>query len=195
MTERLLARHGGTLLRVASRSITHGVEHGRSLEVDPNGYPPELRAKRATFVTLTIDDKLRGCIGKSLACKPLVADVAENAYAAAFTDNRFNALTKAEVDSTDIQVSVLSDPERMQVTGELDLIRKLRPGTDGVIIQHGSLRSLFLPDVWETFPEPRRFLGQLKVKAGLPSNYWSNLITAYRFTTASTSLSELGGTA
>ena len=191
--ERLLARHGGTLLRVALDSIGHGLAHGAPLGVDPAGYPPALRADRASFVTLKVEGKLRGCIGKTQACNPLVADVAENAYGAAFADDRFDPLTAAEVDDIDVKVSVLTDPEPLPFTGESDLLSRLRPGTDGLILACGSRRALFLPDVWETLPEPRDFLAHLKVKAGLRSDYWSDEISASRFATASTSLSAPSG--
>ncbi len=186
-----MARHGDTLLRVALRSIRHGLEHGRALEVALDDYPPELCALRATFVTLTIEAKLRGCIGKARACRPLVADVAENAYAAAFNDERFAPLAKTEADRIEVKVSVLGDPEPLRFTGESDLRRQLRPGADGVILEHGSRHGLFLPDVWEAMPKPRDFLTQLKVKAKLSPGFWSNDITAKRFTTAATASSKL----
>ncbi len=192
--DRLLARHGGTLLRVALDSIGHGLAHGTQLGVDLAGYPPVLCAEHASFVTLMVAGKLRGCIGKSRACNPLVADVAENAFAAAFEDSRFAALTSAEVDDIDVKVSVLSDPEPVRFTDESELLSKLRPGIDGVILECGSFRGVFLPDVWETLPEPRDFITNLKVKAGMRSDYWSTEMTALRFTTASTSLSAPSGT-
>ena len=189
----VLALHGGTLLRVALASIEYGLAHGRALAVNIDDYPREVRAKLATLVTLMIGGKLRGCIGTSVARNPLVKDVANNAYAAAFKDRRFKALTGPEMKNTAIKLSILSPPESLPVGGELDLLKRLRPGTDGLILEHGSMRSLFLPDVWETLPEPRRFVSQLKVKAGLPARYWSNMIAAYRFTTSTTPLTPLSG--
>ncbi|MFQ5957860.1 MAG: AmmeMemoRadiSam system protein A [Alphaproteobacteria bacterium] len=190
--ERLLARHGGTLLRIALASIEHGLAHARPLSVDPADYMPTLRAERASFVTLTLDGKLRGCVGKAMACRPLVNDVAENAYAAAFEDDRFDALTQADADGVDVEISVLSDPVPISFSGEADLLDKLRPGVDGVILECNARRGLFLPDVWETVPDAREFLAHLKVKAGLAADHWSNDIAAYRFTTVSTSLSGRG---
>ncbi len=191
----LLARYGGTLLRVAQCAIAHGLAYGRRLDIDPRSYAPELRDKRATFVTLELAGKLRGCIGKSVACNPLVSDVAENAYAAAFEDGRFEALTETEADNADIKLSVLSDLEPLTFADEPDLLARLRPGTDGVMIEHGSNRGIFLPDVWDKVADPRGFLDQLKTKAGLPADFWSDDIAAYRFTTASTSLSRRAGAA
>jgi AmmeMemoRadiSam system protein A len=191
----LLARHGGELLRVALESIGHGLAHGARLGVDPAGYPRALRTQHASFVTLKVEGDLRGCIGRSRPCNPLVADVAENAYAAAFEDDRFASLTADEVDGVDIKVSVLGEPEPLRFGGESELLSMLRPGVDGVILECGTLRALFLPDVWQMLPEPRDFLAHLKVKAGLEPDYWSPEIAAERFATASTSLSAPTDTA
>ena len=188
--DRLLARHGGALLRVALESIGHGLDHGAALGVDPARYAPALRAERASFVTVKVEGTLRGCIGRSRACNPLVADVAENAYAAAFTDDRFPAITASDVDDIDVKVSVLGDLEPVRFSSESELLALLRPGIDGVVLECDGQRALFLPDVWETMPEPRDFLAHLKVKAGLEADYWSPQMTAERFVTASTSLSE-----
>lgn len=190
---RLVALHGDALLTVAVASIEHGLAKGAALIPDLDRFDPALRDRRASFVTLRIAGKLRGCIGKSQACCPLVTDVAENAFAAAFEDDRFRALPGPEIDDLDVEVSVLSDPAPLRFEGEPDLLRKLKPGTDGVILEHGSHRGLFLPDVWKTLPEPGEFLAQLKIKAGLPADFWSNDITASHFTTASTSLSRRSG--
>ncbi len=191
--DRLIERHGGALLRVALTSIGHGLDHGAPLGVDPAGYPRALRAKHASFVTLKVEGALRGCIGRARACNPLVADVAANAYAAAFEDDRFAAFTADEIDGVDVTVSVLGDPEPLQFASEAELLATLRPGIDGVILECGSRRALFLPDVWETLPKPRDFLAQLKVKAGLEPDHWSSDMAAKRFATASTSLSVPSG--
>lgn len=183
----IVARHGDTLLDVAIASIEHGQADGAALRPELDRFDPALRHKRASFVTLRIAGELRGCIGKPRACNPLIADVAENAFGAAFEDNRFPALKASELDELDVEVSVLSDPTPLLFDGEHDLMRKLKPGTDGVILEQGSHRGLFLPDVWKSFPEPRGFLAQLKIKAGLSETYWSNDLTALRFTTASVS--------
>ena len=191
--DRLLARHGGALLRVALESIGHGLDHGAALGIEPARYAPALRAERASFVTVKVEGALRGCIGQSRPCKPLVADVAKNAYAAAFTDDRFAAITAADVDDIDVKVSVLGDLEPVRFSSEAELLALLRPGIDGVVLECDDQRALFLPDVWETLPEPRDFLAQLKVKAGLEPDHWSSDMAAKRFATASTSLSMPSG--
>ena len=190
--ERILARHGGALLRVALTSIVYGLKDGAGLKANPAKYPATLGETLASFVTLTLDGALRGCIGSPTAVKPLVTDVADNAYAAAFKDPRFKPLAEAELESLDIDISLLSDPEPMTFANQADLLAQLRPGADGLIISQGKHRALFLPSVWEAAPKPADFLAHLKVKAGLAADHWSPDLTAARFTTASTSFSGLG---
>ena len=146
------------------------------------GTCPELKEERATFVTLTIGGALRGCIGMLEACRPLVEDVAENACAAAFDDPRFEPLSKEEFDELDIHISVLSPPEEMTFVSEKDLLERVRPGVDGLILQEGGRRGTFLPSVWEELPDKELFLMHLKMKAGLPNTYWSDSLRVFRYT-------------
>ena len=174
-----------TLLDVARTSIRRGLEQHRPMQVDLAAYPPALQEWRAAFVTLNRSGRLRGCIGHLEACQPLVQDVADNAYAAAFRDPRFPPLTADELDGLEVHVSVLSAPEPMPVTSEEVLLEQLRPGVDGLILDDGLHRGTFLPAVWEALPRPAQFLGQLKLKAGLPLAYWSDRIRVARYTTES----------
>lgn len=171
------------LVQVAKDSIQHGLKTSKPLSVDPQNYAPELRETRASFVTLHRDNKLRGCIGTVTAFQPLVSDVAYHAHAAAFADHRFSPLRPEELSSLSIHVSVLSVPEPLHFTSEAHLIEQLRPGIDGLILQERWHRGTFLPAVWESLPEPREFLQQLKRKAGLPTDYWSNTLKILRYTT------------
>jgi hypothetical protein len=173
------------LLALARASIRHGLAHRRPLTVDPGAYPPALRAERAAFVTLHRGGRLRGCIGHLQACQPLAQDVADNAYAAAFRDPRFTPLTPDELEGLEMHVSVLSAPEPVDFGSEEDLIAQLRPGVDGLILEEGLHRGTFLPAVWDSLPRPAQFLGQLKLKAGLPLDYWSDRIRVSRYTTES----------
>ena len=173
------------LLDVARSSIRHGLDRGSRLEIDPADYPAALQAQRASFVTLHLEDELRGCIGHLEAVEPLVADVADNAFSAAFKDPRFPALRAAELAGLHIHISVLSPAEPMQFHSEADLLRQLRPGVDGLILEDGWARGTFLPSVWESLPEPREFLTHLKRKAGLPMSHWSDRLRIYRYTTES----------
>ena len=186
----LSLQHRRILLRVARESIAHGLRSGRPLPVDPKEYDPELRAMRATFVTLNERGRLRGCIGHLEAIQPLVADVAENAFNAAFRDPRFPPVSAGEFDALEIHISVLSPPEPMQFSSQEDLLQQIRPGIDGLILEEGAYRGTFLPSVWEELPDPRQFLAHLKRKAGLPQDYWSDTLKVYRYTTESFSESE-----
>jgi len=146
------------------------------------GSCPELKEKRATFVTLTLNGNLRGCIGMLEACRPLVEDVAENAVSAAFHDPRFPPLSREEFDDLKISISVLSPPQEMIFSDEADLLEKIRPGIDGLILQEGFRKGTFLPSVWEELPETERFFEHLKLKAGLPAGYWSDTLCVSRYT-------------
>lgn len=190
-TKEVLARHGGALLRVALTSIIYGLKDGTGLKADPAKYPAVLGAVAASFITLKLDGKLRGCIGTATAARPLVVDVADNAYGAAFKDSRFKPLTEAELEALDIDISLLSAPRDMSFTDEADLLAQLRPAIDGLIISDGEKRSLFLPSVWDSLPNPADFLTHLKTKAGLEATHWSADFKAARFTTVSTSFAEL----
>lgn len=170
------------LLEVAHDSIAHGLRHGCALPVDAHTYPEALRAPRATFVTLHEDGELRGCIGTLEAHRPLVVDVADNAFSAAFRDPRFEPLRSEELSRLDIRISILGLPQPMTFRDEADLLAQLRPGIDGLILTASGHRGTFLPSVWESLPRPEDFLRHLKRKAGLPAHYWSPEIRLQRYT-------------
>lgn len=179
----LLERHGDTLLAAAEESVAHGLRHGRPKAVDPRSYPAELRVPRATFVTLKRKGALRGCVGSCEPCQPLVKDVAQNAFAAAFRDSRFKPLSDDEAADLDLSISLLSPAEPVPAASEAELLARLRPGRDGVILGVGDRRAVYLPEVWEMVSGPEEFLASLKLKAGLPRDYWSKDLRAFRFTT------------
>jgi AmmeMemoRadiSam system protein A len=180
-----------TLMDVARRSIEHGLASGQPLVVTPSEYHRDLKAVRASFVTLQKYGQLRGCIGHLEAVQPVVVDVAENAFAAAFRDPRFSPLTTAEWPDVDVHLSLLTTPERMQFRDEADLIGQIRAGEDGLILQDGPNRGTFLPSVWESLPNPVDFLVHLKRKAGLAANHWSERVEVYRYHTESFGESDL----
>lgn len=179
-----------TLLQTAAASIQHGLESGSPLTVALDEQPTELQQTRATFVTLNRHDRLRGCIGHLEAIQPLIIDVAENAFAAAFHDPRFPPLTKPELHGLEIHLSILSPSQPLAFSSEEELISMLRPGVDGLILEDVGRRGTFLPSVWESLPDPTEFLRHLKMKAGLPEDYWSPSIQIYRYTTESFSADE-----
>ena len=176
---------GGELLRLARSSIEHGSLHGRPLRVSVDDLPAILAAPAATFTTLRLDEKLRGCCGTLEAVRPLAEDVAHSAFQAAFRDTRFDPVSHDEVEQVRLEVSVLSPPQIMTVSSETDLLERLVPGEDGLIIVEGLRRATFLPKVWEIFPDPRQFLAQLKLKCGLPGTYWSEQLEFLRYRTTS----------
>lgn len=135
----------------------------------------------ATFVTLTQNGQLRGCIGSLEAHRPLDQDVRANALAAAFSDPRFPPLTLAELAHTRVEVSLLTPPRPLPFADEADALRQLRPNIDGIIFSAGQHRSTFLPQVWEQLPEPRLFMAHLKQKAGLPADWWSPEVKLQRY--------------
>ena len=138
----------------------------------------------ATFVTLKQDGELRGCIGSLEARRLLAVDVRANARAAAFDDPRFAPLSPGELDVTTVEVSLLAPATRFAVAGEDDLCARLEPGVDGVVLELGRRRATFLPQVWESLPDPRDFIGALKRKAGMPADFWSAEMRVSRYTVA-----------
>jgi len=133
-----------------------------------------LKEDGASFITLTQDGKLRGCIGSLEAKRPLIEDIIANAKSAAFRDPRFEKLTREELNVTDIEVSVLTKPEFLEYENIEDLKNKIRPNIDGVILKLNSNQATFLPQVWEELPEFESFFGHLLSKAGLPMDSFKN---------------------
>ena len=169
---------GQTLLALARQAIAHRL--GRApAPVVPND--PRLHEKGATFVTLTKDGDLRGCIGSLRRSRRLGEDVLANAVAAAMEDPRFAPLEADELDTVTVEVSLLSDPEYLEFAGEEALLAQLRPGEDGLIIFSGCRSATFLPQVWEQLPEPHQFLAALKHKAGLPTHREAAGLMAARY--------------
>ena len=167
------------LLAVARASIESGLRSGLPLQVDPAAFPPALREPRASFVTLRAAGALRGCVGSLEACRPLVSDVAHNAFAAANRDPRFPPLHRSEAPRIELHVSVLSAPEPIHFRTEPQLLEALEPGVHGLWITAGSRRATFLPQVWQELPDPHEFLHQLLAKAGIaPGLSWDTLEAA-----------------
>lgn len=173
------------LLQLARDSISWGLLHGRPKSVKLKDFASELLQQRACFVTLHLDHQLRGCIGTLEAHRPLVEDVCENAFAAAFRDPRFGPLQDHEFGQLKLSISVLTPSTDMTFTSEQDLIEQIQPGVDGLILQQGNRKGTFLPSVWQQLPEPKQFLRHLKQKAGLAADYWSDDIRVSRYQTES----------
>jgi AmmeMemoRadiSam system protein A len=136
-----------TLLAIARQSTVHGLSSGRSLPVRTSDFPNNLREKRASFVTLNMHDNLRGCIGSLQAVRPIVEDISENSFAAAFRDSRFSPVTTDEIENIDIHISILTTPQPVEFTSEQDMLSKILPGIDGLILIDGLHRGTFLQAV------------------------------------------------
>ena len=186
MTLELPTDAGLILLPLARSAIAH--------RLGPTGQAPAVAVKRAawleepgaSFVTLTSGrlpgGPLRGCIGTLEAHRPLREDVEANAVAAATRDPRFPPLSRAELEDTIVEVSVLSAPTALPVVGEAELLARLHPGVDGVILSDARHRATFLPQVWEQLPDPADFLARLRRKAGLPADYWGRDVVVETYT-------------
>jgi AmmeMemoRadiSam system protein A len=169
---------GRLLLAIARESICEAFGLRGATAYDE----PWLREPGATFVTLMRRGRLRGCVGSLQAYRPLVEDVRENARASAFRDSRFPPVEQGEVLELRVEVSLLSAPEPFEVSCEEDACRRLRPGIDGVLLECGPCRGTFLPQVWQQLADPRDFLRQLKLKAGLPRDFWGPEVRLSRYT-------------
>ncbi len=168
---------GPALLARARNAIA--AQLGQALQAEPEH--PALTHPGATFVTLTQNGALRGCIGSLQAHRSLDQDVRANAVAAAFRDPRFTPLTVEELPRTRVEVSLLTAPAPMSFRDEADALRQLRPNVDGVIFAAAGRRSTFLPQVWEQLPDPRQFMAHLKQKAGLSADYWGPEVELQRY--------------
>ena len=171
---------GPTLLPIARSAITRALGRAAAADTSATG----LQQPGASFVTLMMRGQLRGCIGSLQACRPLREDVEANAVAAALRDPRFKPLTAADLDQTLISVSLLSPMQPLPFESQADALARLRPGIDGIVLEFEAHRSTFLPQVWEQLPTAEIFMAQLKRKAGLPAQFWSDRIQLQRYTVA-----------
>jgi len=171
------------VLGTAAAAIDAGL--GRSIASPPgtSQLTPPLAEHRASFVTLTLDRALRGCCGSLEPARPLLIDVWHNAQASAFHDPRFPPLTASEWRGVDLEVSVLTPCERMVVASEQELLLRLEPGRDGLVLAWQGMRATFLPKVWEQVDSPQEFLRRLKRKAGWSDDFWAVDIEVWRYET------------
>ena len=172
MTDQLTLEEKQTLLRLARQALELGVRGEKLPPLDRDSLSPQLRAEGASFVTLTVRGDLRGCVGALEAYQPLVEDVREHAIAAALSDYRFPPVQVSELEGISIEVSRLTAPVRLEYASPEDLVSKLRPGVDGLILRDGNRRATFLPQVWEKLPGADDFLGNLCLKMGVPPDLW-----------------------
>ena len=180
------ARAGELLLGLARTSIAEGMGLAAAtpLPVTAN-LPATLLEPAASFVTLKRAGRLRGCRGLLEPIRPLAHDVWHNAWASAFDDPRFPPMAATELADLDIGISILSALEAVRARTEAELLGQVEPGRHGVVLALGARRATFLPQVWESLPEAGPFLAELKAKAGLPRDFWSVEMEAWRYTVQS----------
>ncbi len=172
MDDTLTEAEKQTLLHLARQALEAGVRGLPLPHIDPTVLTPRLQAGGASFVTLTKNGELRGCIGALEPYQPLAEDVREHAVAAALEDYRFPQVQEAELPQIAIEISRLTVPVPLEYTTPEDLLEKLHPDVDGVILRDGFHRATFLPQVWEKIPEKEAFLANLCYKMGASPNTW-----------------------
>jgi AmmeMemoRadiSam system protein A len=171
-SEMLTKEEQSQLLRLAREALERGVAGAYLPPINLTGLSKSLQEDGASFVTLTIDGNLRGCIGTLEPYQPLAEDVREHAVAAALNDYRFPPVNASEVARIQIEISRLTTPEPLLYQDTNDLLKKLRPGIDGVVLKDHWKRATFLPQVWEKIPDPQEFLSHLCHKMGVPIDTW-----------------------
>ena len=174
MDNKLSLEDQQTLLRIAREATECEVRGKKLVPLDDKSLSKHLREQGASFVTLTIHGQLRGCIGALEAYQPLAHDVREHAIAAALEDPRFPPVREDELSRIQIEVSCLTRPVPFEYKDAADLLSKLRPHVDGVILRDGGRRATFLPQVWEKIPDPAEFMDNLCYKMGVNDNTWRN---------------------
>ena len=171
------------MLTVAKTMIVQSAKkNGEKATLQLKGVPRPLLNQRGVFVTINKNGQLRGCYGSFVPNNPVILDIAEQAYNAGFNDPRFPKITLDELKDCHIGLSILSIPGPLEFSGESDLLSKIQPNIDGLILKDGRNQGLFLPQVWESLKTPEDFLKGLKRKARLPEDHWSETLTILRFT-------------
>lgn len=171
MSNEITESQGHVLLELARKTLEEKLENGPPV-VQP--IDDRFQEDGATFVTLKIAGKLRGCIGNLEPVSSLWEGVRRNALNAAFHDHRFSPLTCEELQKVQVDISVLTKPRKLEYSDAIDLLGKLRPHIDGVILKYGTKGATFLPQVWQQLPTPEKFLTNLCVKAGLSHDTWKD---------------------
>lgn len=174
MENKISRQDGAILLKLARQSIDEAfVMAGNRFDSQGSDEGVQiLNEKRGVFVTLHHKGQLRGCIGNIEPVKTVYRAIVDNARHAAFDDTRFSPVTPEEIKGIHIEVSILTKPEKLVYADAADLLKKLRPMTDGVIIQKKASSATFLPQVWHQLRDPASFLSHLCTKAGLSGDEW-----------------------
>ena len=170
-------------LRLAAQALTRRARQGRAPALHLPSFGTPLQSIGATFVTLTRDGRLRGCIGALKPHRPLAEDILTNAIKAGFEDPRYQPFDAESLAGTEIEIALLSPPTPLTIRDEADLLAQLTPGEDGLLLTDGRYRGTFLPKVWQSLDTPERFVAGLKIKAGLPKDHWSDTLEIRRYRT------------
>jgi AmmeMemoRadiSam system protein A len=178
----VLDQDGRRLAQLARAAIAEVLGGPVCQGITTSDFDGPLDSPGMSFVTLTLDGRLRGCIGSLSPSESLVEGILDHARAAAFQDTRFDPVRQDELERLAVEVSLLSPLRVLTCSSEEDLLRQLRPGVDGLVLDLDGRRALFLPQVWKELPEPRAFLAALKRKAGWPAGSWSSRTRAWTFT-------------
>lgn len=170
----LTEKQGQVLVRLARQMIE---EHLNLIPGDQitreETTDPVFEAHYGVFVTLHKGEALRGCIGTLAGVESILASIKRQALNAAFHDHRFQPVTIDELGELHVEVSVLTEPQDFEYTDGNDLVARLRPEVDGVILKApGGVGATFLPQVWKQLPDPKAFLSHLCSKAGLAPTAW-----------------------
>jgi AmmeMemoRadiSam system protein A len=166
------AEYKDFIVNLPRKSLSFYFKNKESYTPKTQDLSDNLKAEKATFVTITKNSKLRGCMGKIKATQPLYMDIIKNTYNASFNDPRFPSVTKQELANLHFEISILSTPKQLKYTDSSTLCSLLAQSKPGVILESKFNRATYLPQVWKQLETPEKFLSHLCVKAGLPSNYW-----------------------
>ena len=172
MQEKLTLDEQQILLRLAREALERGVKGEALPPADLSSLPPSLREEGSSFVTLTARGQLRGCVGSLEPYEALARDVQEHAIGAALNDPRFPPVREHELQGIQIEVSRLTRPVPLDYTDAEDLLAKLRPHVDGVVLRDEFRRATFLPQVWEKISDPAEFMDNLCYKMGASPDRW-----------------------
>ncbi|MBU0682339.1 MAG: AmmeMemoRadiSam system protein A [Proteobacteria bacterium] len=171
----LLKEQGDILVRLAKSTIATLLGAKQAEQITPQELSaPEFQEKRGVFVTLHKKGQLRGCVGSLTGSETILEAIRHQAENAAFYDSRFNRVQADELPDIKVEISILSEPAPLTFSDPEDLVRKVRPQIDGVILSCGRHQATFLPQVWDQLPDPKDFLGHLAMKAGLLREGWKN---------------------
>lgn len=174
-----------TLLEMAREHIQMYLATQRNIRIEESRFSKPLQQITGNYVRLILDNKTRGAVGNLPGRQPLVADINQNAYDAAFEDPRFPPVTREEIRQIIIEITVLTHPQIIVVDNEQQLLDSIHPGEEGLLLSEGVHQSHLMPSDWRRFPDPATFVGELKRKAGLPQDYWSDTLHISRFDTIS----------